>query len=88
MNFRVVWPRRAIESLARVYLASTDREQATAVTAAMAEVDRQLERFPQTAGESRIGNDRILFVRPIVVEFEVFADERVVVVTDARYCGG
>jgi hypothetical protein len=86
MNFRVVWPRRAIESLARAYLAGVSQEQATAITLAMALVDQLLEKSPESVGESRAGNDRILFVTPIVVEYEVFADESIVVVTDARYC--
>ena len=52
----------------------------------MAQVDQLLEKAPQSVGESRAGNDRILFVTPIVVEYEVFAEESIVVVTDARYC--
>jgi hypothetical protein len=87
MNYRVVWPRRAVEALAWAYMAATEREQASAVTHAMAEVDRLLERSPLAVGESRIGNDRILFAPPIVVEYEVFEDENVVVVTEARYRG-
>jgi len=40
---------------------------------------------PTTAGESRTGPERFLSIGPVAVYYEVFADERVAVVTAARY---
>lgn len=77
--------RQAIESLARAYLSADAVGNASAVTAAMAEADRLLAANPSDVGESRQGTDRVLILPPVVVEFEVFADERIVVVTVARY---
>jgi hypothetical protein len=85
MNFKVRWMRPAIDSLARAYMAARDEGEAESITSAMAEVDRVLETGPAGAGESRTGAERILVVRPVVVEYEVFADEQTVVVTAARY---
>lgn len=85
MNFQVIWMQQAIRPLARAYLAASDDGEAEAVTSAMAEIDRLLARNPATAGESRDEAERICVVRPVVVEYEVFEDERVAVVSAARY---
>lgn len=88
MNFRVVWMTRATAALARAYLAAENAGRAAAITAAMAEVDRLISTDPMGAGESRGGTERVVIVTPVVVEYEVFEDERVVVVTTARYAPG
>ncbi len=85
MNFQVIWMQQAIRSLARAYLSASDDGEAETVTSTMAEIDHLLVRSPTTAGESRDGAERILVVLPVVVEYEVFEYERVVVVTTARY---
>jgi hypothetical protein len=85
MNFQVLWMQQAIQSLAQAYLSARDDGEAEAVTAAMAEIDHILQANPTTAGESRAGTERFLSIGPMAVEFEVFADERVVVVAAARY---
>jgi hypothetical protein len=85
MNFRVLWPQRVIRELTRAYLVAREAGEADAVTASMARVDESLSANPAAAGESRAGAERILVVRPVVVEYEVFEDERAVVVTAARY---
>ena len=85
MTFQVIWMQQVIRSLAQAYLAARDDSEAEAVTAAMAEIDRLLVSNPITAGESRVGAERIIVIRPVVVEYEVFNEERVVVVTTARF---
>jgi hypothetical protein len=85
MNFRVLWPQRVMRELTRAYLVAREAGEADAVTTSMAEVDAHLSANPTTAGESRDGAERILVIRPVVVEYEVFEDERVVVLTAARY---
>jgi hypothetical protein len=56
----------------------------TGVAAASAELDRRFVRDPADLGESRAGNERVVFEGPLVVFFEVHDDERVVVVTTVR----
>lgn len=86
MNFRVVWLRKVVAALARsyVYARETGRD-ATAITRAMAEIDAGLERNPSSLGESRPEGHRVHIINPITIGFEVFDDERVVVVTFVRY---
>jgi plasmid stabilization system protein ParE len=85
MNFTLIWLQSATDQLARIVTdlmaAGAD---ANAVTRAVSAVDAALQRTPTTAGESRDGVVRILFERPVVVDFEVHADERVVVVFSVR----
>lgn len=85
MNFQVLWMQQAINSLAQAYLSARDDGAADAVTDAMAEIDRMLQLYPTVAGESRAGTERFLSIGPMAVDYEVFADERVAVVTAARY---
>jgi hypothetical protein len=49
-------------------MASADRE---AVTTASAELDRRLTDDPETEGESRVGNRRITFEKPLAIYFDV-----------------
>jgi hypothetical protein len=74
-----------MRDLTQAYLVAREAGEADAVTTSMAQVDTLLSANPTTAGESRDGAERILVVRPVVVEYEVFEDERVVVVSAARY---
>lgn len=63
--------------LATVWNDAEDRDE---VTAASDEIDRQLAAMPTSAGESRDGNVRILFVGPLAVDFEVIEDDCMVTV--------
>lgn len=85
MTFRVLWPERAMQSLAATFLAARAAGDTEAVNDAVVEAERLLARAPQTAGESRSGAIRLLIVAPVAVEFEVFEDDRVVVVSETRY---
>ncbi len=85
MRFRVLWLRRAIAGLAHAYnLASADDRAAT-VTTDMALADQVLAVNPQHVGESREGNERIYFLSSLVLQYEWFDEEKVVVVFNAGY---
>lgn len=85
MNPRVVWLDAAEADFLRHYLAARAAGLADAFTAAAARVEQALERNPAAAGESRAGHRRILIDPPLTIEFEVFDEPRVAVVTAARY---
>ena len=63
--------------LDRILEASTDFH---VVGSAAKKLDRRLVRNPYTVGESRDGDTRVGFVRPLGVQFEVMDDVATVVV--------
>ena len=50
------------------------------ITRASNDVDQLLSHDPQFVGESRIGNQRVAFVDPLGVRFEVVVDDLQVIV--------
>jgi plasmid stabilization system protein ParE len=84
MNFRIEWLDEALEDLARVWNASVKSRRA-AVREAVEELDRGLVQQAATAGESREGSRRIVFVGPIAAEYLV--EERLSRVTVFRILG-
>lgn len=88
MNWTVIWLDRPLDDLARHYVPLWGTPAGQAMTQAMARIDTLLESDPATAGESRVGHRRILSVDPVTIDFEVFEDQRTVVVTGARYTPG
>jgi hypothetical protein len=85
MPYKVIWLSLVIRRVAQLYLdlrsVGGDTE---AMTRAMAAVDRELERAPLAVGESRNDPARVIIERPLTVYYEVYPDERVVVVTSVR----
>lgn len=75
MKSSVLWKKSAEDDLADLWLAATDRE---AIAHVSLEIDRCLEANPQSQGESRGGQRRILFVLGFVVTFEVYDADRIV----------
>ncbi len=75
MNYSVLWLPGAENELAEIWMAAADR---TAVTRAAAELDRRLAQRGPAEGESRPGNRRITFVRPLAVLFQVDQQSRTV----------
>ncbi len=84
MKFTVVWKPAAELELAQAWEASQDRR---AVSAAANVIDQQLARLPGHSGESREGDDRIIFERPLSVTYRVSVADRLVVVLYLRYTG-
>lgn len=84
MKYKVIWPHATTQKLAALYLVAKERSLANIVTKLLADVELDLESHPYSAGESREGNQRIFVETPLVIEFEVFDDEQVVIVFDLR----
>jgi plasmid stabilization system protein ParE len=77
VNFSIVWSDAAIQDLARIWMAVTDRN---AVTRASNQIDQMLSRDAQRVGESRVGNERVAFADPLGVRFEVVVDDLMVTI--------
>ncbi|MFQ5734727.1 MAG: hypothetical protein ACE5KM_22565 [Planctomycetaceae bacterium] len=73
MRFRVIWKPEPQQRLTEIWMASGDR---TAVTEAVNRIDAILATDPDSAGESRDESMRVLFLRPLVVLFEVIEEDR------------
>lgn len=81
MNFTVIWRPAAEQELTSLWLASRSKY---GLRDAANEIDRALRCDPLNVGESRNANRRIAIEGPLVVEFEVREDDRVVLVTAVR----
>jgi hypothetical protein len=77
MKFTVVWTNDAIDELATIWINAGDR---AAVTDASNEIDRQLARDPEHAGEQREGVVRLLIIEPLAVVFAVRSQDRIATV--------
>ncbi len=77
MRYRVAWTASAQEHLARVWLASENRQS---VTSAAARIDAELCDDPGEKGESRAAGIRVLTSRPLGVQYEVVPEDRTVYV--------
>ncbi len=77
MIFTVLWQQRAEARLADLWTQGPDRN---AIAEAADEIDRLLQRDPQSRGESRDLGERILFVPPLSVLFSVDEADRKVYV--------
>ena len=77
MIFTVVWTKAAMDDLTEIWTLSGERK---AVTSACDRIDNRLRRDPLNAGESRDGDDRMLFESPLGVTFQVSDADRLVTV--------
>ena len=75
--FRVFWHRDALAELARVWTDAENSER-QAITAAAREIDQLLTRSPETVGESREGTERIAFVDPLGLVYDVYPSQQLV----------
>jgi hypothetical protein len=77
VRFEVVWNQTALDNLATAWTLA-DSAMRQDVTHAAQEIDRLLESDPNNQGESRASGQRILFVPPLGVAFEVDAEHSLV----------
>jgi hypothetical protein len=81
MSFTVVWNPSAESQLAEIWMAAADRGR---VAGAANTIDRELRRSPQTVGESRAANRRLVVFAPLAVAFKVREEDRMVTVPSVR----
>lgn len=79
MKFTVEWVPSALNDLADLWNNAPDRSD---VTAAADAIDYALAHNPQSVGEGRNDDRRILFIPPLAVFFEVDAANHHVIVLD------
>jgi hypothetical protein len=72
MRFHVNWLPNAEQELAEIWLNAPDR---SAVTWASDQIDRRLQKDPDSEGESRSDGQRLLIVLPLAAVFQVFGDD-------------
>lgn len=77
MTFTVVWKPTAERLLTEMWLAAADRQS---ITNAADTIDALLRSDPLTAGESREGNSRLIYVAPLAAYYDVFPDDMLVAV--------
>ena len=73
MKFSVSWSPDAEQDLAGLWLKHPPLQREIADAAN--QMDSLLRVGPESAGESRVGNVRLLVVDPLLVEFNVFAED-------------
>jgi hypothetical protein len=78
-RYTVTWSPGAEKRLADLWLTATDHD---AVTWASNHAEIVLARDPHAVGESRAEDDRIWFIRPLVVYYEVRDADRLVRISD------
>ena len=78
MRFHVIWLASAERALAWYF---NDADDKRPVTHAANQIDRVLRHSPQDVGESRGGNLRIMFEKPLAVTYRVIEADQMVKVT-------
>jgi hypothetical protein len=68
--FQIVWLQAALDELADIWTRA-DSAARKAITAAAHTVDQSLETAPRDQGESREGEDRVFFVHPLGIQFDI-----------------
>jgi len=81
VNYRVIWSLRATEELQRLYDSALDQE---GVLNAVTRIGLELAAQPETAGESRDQDARILFKPPLIVWYELHERMKDVVIYEVR----
>ncbi len=79
--YQVEWAPAAVDQLAAAWTAADSRVRA-AITAATADLDRELAADPSGVGESRPGDFRVHYVLPLGVRYRVLMTQRVVQVVN------
>lgn len=88
--FTVIWKRSLLDQTIPTMLVS-EMEQGRGiaqVTEALNLVDRLLGARPETEGESRGNDERVLICPPLVVVYEVYPDEHIACVRSVRLVRG
>ena len=84
MSYTVLWRPSAERDLAQIWIDAADRNQ---VSKAADAVEQELRRDPLTVGESRGHVTRIATESPLTILFDVFVEDRKVIVWDVWRSG-
>lgn len=84
MNYTVSWTRYALRQFLNLWTSATDPD---AVDAAATRIDQTLATDAEQQGESRQGDERILFDPPLVVLFVADPDVAVAYVVEVGWSG-
>jgi hypothetical protein len=79
MSYTVRWKKSALEILATLWM-NADSDLRRQITAATNRIDQLLQQDPINVGESREGADRVEYVPPLGMRFEVNEANHVVTV--------
>jgi hypothetical protein len=82
MKWTVVWAEEAGTEVQRVLGQSRFAQR---IVDLLLQIDARLASDPTAIGESRDGNERVMFDLPIALTFEVLEERRTVLVTRFRY---
>ena len=82
MKFTVVWTDSAEQDLAQFWLGARNR---ISIDEATQRIEAELATNPLHAGESRVGNVRVLTIEPLTVVFSVRPADRLVKVVQVTY---
>ena len=83
MKYTVVWVWDAEADLAKLWV-NADSDLRRAIQSAADACDRSLSFNAHLNGSSRSGNQRVLYISPLIFDFEVIADDRVARVLSVR----
>jgi hypothetical protein len=81
MNYPVIWTKKAIDQLAQAWIDASDR---TAGRRASNRIDSMLAMQPHAHGESRTGNDRLMYEPPLAVYYRIDDSDRKVFVISVK----
>lgn len=84
MNYSVIWRHRADMELMRLWIRAADKDD---VTQYAEQIERLLQRDPRNQGESRGGNIRLWFYRPLCVLFRIKEQTQVVEIGRIKWVG-
>jgi hypothetical protein len=68
--FHVQWLPAALDDLARIWLKANSAERQE-ITAASRQLDKSLQDHPETQGESRDNEERVVFAQPLGVRIAI-----------------
>jgi hypothetical protein len=77
MAYRITWRKQATNQLTELWLSGRDRHR---INDAAEQLDRLFSQQPEDIGESRDGNDRIVFLEPLGCRFRVDSVDQIVYV--------
>lgn len=75
MRFTVLWQAKAEQSLANIWMRSTDR---ALITRGAKSLDNTLRDHPLEVGESRGGEERVTFSGPLGVAYSILEKDSIV----------